>query len=77
MFKPPIEVIVNGKGIQLGQFCPVVKSLIVNIRGRIIIPKHQKLQAIDWMKNLVEKCESDYVEYNGVLILKEEVDYKN
>ena len=70
----PVEILVNGREVQIGQPVGQVKSLEVNhMNMGVQVPKEQVPMIADWMWDLVQRCESEYVTYNGVIIMKSEV----
>ena len=71
--RPVLEIIVNGIIIQPGQPVNEVKSLMVNHSNGLNVQQGQGKQIMDWLWNIVQKCENNYISYNGVLILKEDV----
>ena len=70
----PLEIIVNGELVQPGETVKVVNSFeLYHIPIGIFVPKgHGKLIA-EWIYDLVQRCESEYITYNGSLILKTDV----
>ena len=80
MFKQmePITIKINGKSVQIGIPIKVIKSLEIQHMGLgIQIPKNQTKFVVDWLWDIVQRCENEYIEYQGVLILKTDVkEYK-
>jgi len=70
----PVEIIVNGREIQLGQPVQVVKSLeVTHMNMGVQVPRGQVPLIADWLWDIVQRCESEHITYNGVIILKSEV----
>ena len=70
----PLVIVVNGQVVQPGTVVKVVHSFeIQHIPVGIFVPKGQGKIIADWVYDLVQRCESDYIVYNGTLILKDEV----
>ena len=70
----PVEILVNGKEVQIGQPVGQVKSLEVShMNMGVQVPKGQVSMIADWVWDLVQRCESEFVTYNGVLVMKSEV----
>ena len=70
---PVLEIVVNGIPVQPGEPVGVVKSLVVNHQGQLQVHPGQGRPIADWLWNIVQKCESEHITYNGVIILKSEV----
>jgi len=71
--REPLEVIVNGNLVQPGYRVKDVKSFEIRYMPGLLVPKNQGKNIAKWVYELVQKCESEYITYNGVLILKTEV----
>lgn len=74
-FQKPVEIIVNGSEMRIGEQIPaVVLSIEINHTYQGIPVQQGQIPLIaSWVWELVQKCENDYIEYQGVLILREEV----
>ena len=77
-FGSPIQILVNSREVQIGQPCQRVISLQVFHQDMgLQVQKGEGKKILTWLYDLVERCESEWIEYQGVLILKEEVqEYK-
>ena len=71
----PVEIIVNGREVQLGQ--PIVGAVlsleVTHMNMGVQVPRGQVPMIADWVWSIVQRCESEHITYNGVIILKSEV----
>jgi len=70
----PLEIVVNSRVIQPGE--PIhgdINSIKITHSNGLQVHQGQGIQIMKYISDLIQRLKSDYVSYQGVLILKKEV----
>ncbi len=71
----PLEVKINGRVVNIGDVIPnTYNHLEINhVDHGIQVQANQVPLIAEWFWNLVQNCSSEFIDYNGAIILKSEV----
>lgn len=70
----PLEITVNGRKLQIGEPVQLVKSFeIIHMQVGLRVHPDEIIQITNWIYDLVQRCEDEFITYNNVIISKSEV----
>jgi len=70
----PFKILINGIHTQLGANLPTtIHALDVSVRFPTQIPLNQVPQVKAWLNNIIDRLDSEYSTYNGILIPSSEL----
>lgn len=69
MFLEPFTIVINQQQVQLGQpLPPSIQHFAITISMPMQIPSDQAVHLKGWLNAIIDRLDTDYVTYNGVLI---------